>query len=368
MSYTETSQVKELREHLNKKIKNSSTFKIEVHRSNILEDSFQQFHNSNPTDYLNQLEVHFIDENQESGEALIKEWINLLIDEFLNPSKNFFVHSENFKYYPSTKSGIDKDCLDYFRFSGLIFALSIIYNASVQITFSTFFLKHILHIPLILEDLKDYDILIFNSFEHLQKDDIEKLDFYFETNVDGPKGREAVELIPNGSNIKVTNENKNDYFAKMVDFLLSKSILKQTESFCEGFESLIPHKDIDNVTPEELNQLFFGTFQVDFEDLKKRVRIAQPDSLETPTIKYFFGAISKWNNEDLMKLFMFITGVSSLPKKGEVFNIRLVKCDKNLLPTAHTVMRTIDLPEYQSEEELNKKLLTVIHICELMNE
>lgn len=324
----------------------SQTFKNEVHRSGILEDSFQQCQKTNPIDYLKQLEVHFVGENQESGASFVKEWINLLIEELLNPSKNLFIHSEDFKYFPSTKSGIDKDCLDHFRFSGLIFALSIIYNASPHITFSTFFLKHILHIPVVLEDLKYYDEQIFNSYQHLQKDDIEKVDFYFETNVDGPKGRETIELIPNGSTIKVTNANKNDFFAKMTDFLLTKSIQKQTESFCESFESLIQHKDIENVSPDELNQLIFGTFHVDIEDLKKRVKIDEPHSLETPTIKYFFDAISKWNNEDLMKLFTFITGVSSLPKKGEIFCIKLFKNDENLLPVAHTVMRTIDLPEY----------------------
>lgn len=355
--FTEASRVTELRDQLTKKINNSSTFKIEVHRSNILEDSFNQFQSTNPTNYLNKLEVHFIGED--STEFLIKEWINLLVDELLDPNKNLFVNTEKYFYYPSPKSGVNTNHLEYFRFSGIIFALSIIYDAQVRINFSSFFLKHILHLPIEQYDIKDYDHMILISFDNLERESIEKADLYFETSIDGPKGRETVELIPNGSNIKVTDTNKKEYFEKMTDFLLNRSISEQTKSFCEGFDSLIPHEEIENVTLDELRQLISGSLHIDVEELKKRVKLIEPYTLETPVIKYFFNAISKWDDEKLMKLLFFISGVFYLPKSGDAFTIEH-NGNPQMLPVAHTVMNILTLPEYQSEEELNQKLSDVI--------
>lgn len=357
MMSTESSRVTELREQLNKRVNNSSTFKIEVHRSNILEDSFKQFQNTNPTNYLNQLEVHFIGED--STGSLIKEWINLLVDELLDSKKHLFVNTEKSFYYPSAKSGINTNHLDYFRFSGKIFALSIIYDAQIRTSFSSFFLKHILHLPIEQYDIRDYDHMMLISFDNLNRKSIEKADLYFETSIDGPNGRETVELIPNGSNIKVTDANKNEYFEKMTDLLLTKSISEQTKSFCQGFDSIIPHNEIENVTPGELDQLIIGSLHIDVEDLKKRVKVNMPYTLEKPVIKYFFNAISKWDNEKLMKLMFFITGVPNIPKNGDVFTI---ECggNPNMLPMAHTVMNVLSLPEYLNEEDLNKKLLTAI--------
>ena len=39
-----------------------------------------------------------------------------------------------------------------------------------------------------------------------------------------------------------------------------------------------------------------------------------------------------------------------------------------MLPVSQTMIRTISLPVPQNEEELNKKLLMVNQLCDLMNE
>lgn len=95
------------------------------------------------------------------------------------------------------------------------------------------------------------------------------------------------------------------------------------------------------------------------EELKKRVKLIKPYTLETPVIKYFFNAISKWDDEKLMKLLFFISGVFYLPKSGDAFTIEY-NGNHQMLPVAHPVMNILTLPEYQSEEELNKKLSEVI--------
>lgn len=107
-----------------------------------------------------------------------------------------------------------------------------------------------------------------------------------------------------------------------------------------------------------------GSLHIDIEELKKRVKLDVPYTFETPVIKYFFDEISKSDNEKLMKLLFFISGVFNIPKSGYIFTIRCVK-NHHMLPVSHTVMNILTLPEYQSEEELNKKLLTVIEFSSI---
>ena len=107
--------------------------------------------------------------------------------------------------------------------------------------------------------------------------------------------------------------NKNEYFEKMTDLLLNKSNSEQTKSFCEGFDSIIQHKEIENVTPEELGLLIIGSLHINVEELKKRVKLNMTYTLETQVIKYFFDVITKWDNEMLIKLLVFISGVLNLP-------------------------------------------------------
>lgn len=42
------------------------------------------------------------------------------------------------------------------------------------------------------------------------------------------------ELIPNGSNVAVTNENRIEYIYRMADYKLNKQIAKQIQAFKKG--------------------------------------------------------------------------------------------------------------------------------------
>ena len=368
MNTIDKNQLSEFQKKLKSKIDTSSKFVINVRRSNLLEDSFKQILNSTSKDHLKQIEVHFDNENTEPTEELTKEWLNLLIDEIIQSSRNLFTHSETYKYYPSTKSGVSKDKLDYFRFSGIIFALSIIYDASPKIYFSTFFIKHLLRQQVTMDDIKEYDPIIYDSYQYILQHGVEKTELTFETSVDTEEGRKDIELIPNGSKIPVTDENKNEYISSLVDFLLKKSIQKQTQSFCEGFDSLLPHNDIGQLNPDELNCLIHGSLKIDVNELKKRIGFDETCNMETPVVKYFFEALSSWSDEQLARLLFFTTGISSMTKGNDkLFCISVINGQNEALPTAHVVVRNLTIPNYSSVEELNKKFTATLEFTEILS-
>ena len=106
MNEDEKSYIKEIQEHLKNNIDVKSKFEINVHRSNILNDSLNQFKNTNLKEYLKVLYIFLIEEDGNTTEISIKKWINLITEEIIKPKYELFIQSNNKKYYPNTKSSI----------------------------------------------------------------------------------------------------------------------------------------------------------------------------------------------------------------------------------------------------------------------
>ena len=231
-----------------------------------------------------------------------------------------------------------------------------------------FFYKCILHHPIKLADLKEYDEKIYDSLQWLIDNDIEEngIEMYYEIDIKDSNGEmKHIELIENGSNVQVTNDNKNDYVLKVAEFYLKGSIKEQCDAFCEGFDSLIPHDQINIFTQGEMDLLICGITEFTDEDFVKLVSFEPPYNINTPVIKFFFSAVSKWSKEDRARLLLFITSTSKFPVNINGNNRIVINrgTNRNYLPVAHTCFRQLDLPEYESEEILNEKLLYAIHNC-----
>lgn len=333
------------------KVNEDLNISLILNRSNIFEDSYNQLPYNEKTPFLGKFKIQFKDEAGIDVGSLTKEWIVLLMRDII--TKLFSCSPENY-YYPSNSSSELPDFQKYFEFSGKIFALALIHNVSINVRFSAFFLKHILRIPIDVEDLKSYDENLYQSLKFLTENDAEHLGFKFEISIKTPNGLTDVELIPNCSKIKVTNENKKEYADEFTKYFLTKSIQQQIDAFCRGFDSLIPHNEIENITIEDLDYLI-SSRQIDVNDLKKRISFTAHSPEDSQAVQLFFDAISKWNNEDLEKLLMFVTCCYTIPLNGEIFSIEVSNGENASLPIAHTSFKKLVLPKYASEEQLNQK-------------
>ena len=142
------------------------------------------------------------------------------------------------------------------------------------------------------------------------------------------------------------------------------------KAFCDGFNWLIPHEEICYFSQNELDLIIRGNSKIDVEDMKANTIYEGPYYEDHPVIIMFFNVISKWAQEQLEKLLFFITGSSKVPINGFselAERSRAIKIDHingtNKLCRAHTCFNTIDLPEYESEEKLEEKLLLSINEC-----
>lgn len=335
---------------------------INIERSNIIQSSFDQL--KTPLQfYFYIIKVNFVNENGIDAGGLFREWLTLLIKELFDPKNKLFELTENECYYPSRNC--KNDDLKYIRFAGKMVAYALINNICVDAHLAPFFLKKVLHHELKFIDVKGYSESNYNSYLYMMDNDVDDLDIYFVAGFNDENNQyKEVELIPNGSNIKVTNQNKNEYIDKIYSFYLIDSIKIQSKQFCEGFDSIIPHNYLRIFSPAELELLICGLPEIDIEDMKRNI-ILSHYTMDSPTIQCFFSAISKWDKEQLAGLLQFITGNSKVPING--FKDKRIAIyysgETNHLPQGRTCSKVLVLPDYQNEEVLNKKLLQAINEC-----
>jgi E3 ubiquitin-protein ligase HUWE1 len=62
----------------------------------------------------------------------------------------------------------------------------------------------------------------------------------FEADADNFGMVEAVELVPNGRDVPVSEDNKREYVRLVMELKLQKSIGKQMEALLDGFHQIVP--------------------------------------------------------------------------------------------------------------------------------
>jgi E3 ubiquitin-protein ligase HUWE1 len=178
-----------------------------------------------------------------------------------------------------------------------------------------------------------------------------------------------IDLIENGSNINVTNENKEEYIKLFTHQKMTTSIKSQLFNFLESFYLIIPQKLISIFNESELELLISGCPDIDIHDLEKNTEYTGY-SKNDQVIRDFWKVLYKLNKEEKALLIQFVTGTSKVPVGGfknlvgssgpQKFNVHKVYGNTNRLPTSHTCFNQLDLPQYKDEFELYDRLLLAI--------
>lgn len=345
---------------------------LNIKSDDILRTSFELLRDKTADELMTQFNVVYDNNKTVDHGGPTCDWFTKLAKEIFSQENGYFQCSEkNMSYQPSCLSCKKSDYLEFFKFAGQFIARALIEGICVDAHLTTSFCKQILHREPKLNDLEDADVSLFQGLQWTLENDVDPLEMKFEV-YDETGNNQTVPLKENGTEINVTNENKKEYVILMANYALKTKIEKQIEAFVDGFDSLIPHDEIKIFTPNELDLLICGVPKFDIEDFKAHTVYQEPYTADSPVIKYFFSAISKWDNDQLIKLLQFITGCSRVTANGfeEFCEIagRPITInsggERNLLPQSHTCVNTLSLPQYENEQELNEKLLIAINQCD----
>ncbi|XP_077208097.1 NEDD4-like E3 ubiquitin-protein ligase WWP1 isoform X3 [Paroedura picta] len=353
-----------------------SHVKINVSRQTLFEDSFQQIMALKPYDLRRRLYVIFRGEEGLDYGGLAREWFFLLSHEVLNPMYCLFEYAgkSNYCLQINPASTINPDHLSYFCFIGRFIAMALFHGKFIDTGFSLPFYKRMLNKKLTIKDLESIDTEFYNSLIWIRDNNIEEcnLEMYFCVDMELLGKVTSHELKSGGSNLLVTEENKEEYIGLMAEWRFSRGVREQTKAFLDGFNEVVPLQWLQYFDEKELEVMLCGMQEVDLADWQRNT-VYRHYTRNSKQIMWFWQFIKEADNEVRMRLLQFVTGTCRLPLGGfaelmgsngpQKFCIEKVG-KETWLPRSHTCFNRLDLPPYKSYEQLKEKLLFAIEETE----
>ncbi|XP_042304191.1 E3 ubiquitin-protein ligase NEDD4-like isoform X3 [Sceloporus undulatus] len=348
-------------------------FEMKLHRNNIFEESYRRIMSVKRPDVLKaRLWIEFESEKGLDYGGVAREWFFLLSKEMFNPYYGLFEYSatDNYTLQINPNSGLcNEDHLSYFTFIGRVAGLAVYHGKLLDGFFIRPFYKMMLGKPITLKDMESVDSEYYNSLKWILENDPTELDLMFCIDEENFGQTYQVDLKPNGSEITVTNENKREYIDLVIQWRFVNRVQKQMNAFLEGFTELLPTDLIKIFDENELELLMCGLGDVDVNDWRQHAIYKNGYCPNHPVIQWFWKAVLLMDAEKRIRLLQFVTGTSRVPMNGfaelygsngpQLFTIEQWGSPEKL-PRAHTCFNRLDLPPYESFEELREKLLMAV--------
>ncbi|XP_076243809.1 hecw ubiquitin protein ligase isoform X2 [Calliopsis andreniformis] len=348
--------------------------KLHIRREHLLEDAFTRIMAASKKDLQKgKLVVMFDHEEGLDYGGPSREFFFHLSRELFNPYYGLFEYSANDTYtvQVSPMSAFVDNYHDWFKFSGRVLGLALVHQYLLDAFFTRPFYKALLKIPASLSDLESLDQEFHQSLMWIKEKDIsiEPLELTFSV-TEELLGRVAErELKPGGRNIPVTEKNKKEYLERVVRWRLERGVAEQTESLVRGFYEVVDPRLVSVFDARELELVIAGAAEIDLNDWRTHTEYRSGYHDAHPVVEWFWSSISRFTNEQRLRLLQFVTGTSSIPYEGFAAlrgstGPRKFCIEKwgrpNSLPRAHTCFNRLDLPPYPTPEILYEKLLLAV--------
>lgn len=322
---------------------------LSVRRDQVFLDSFKSlyFKSSDELKY-GKLNVRFHGEEGVDAGGVTREWFQVLARGMFNPNYALFipVAADRTTFHPNRLSGVNSEHLMFFKFIGRIIGKALYEGRVLDCHFSRAVYKCILGRAVSIKDMETLDLDYYKSLLWMLENDITDIiteTFAIETEAFGEK--QVIDLIPDGRNIPVTQENKEEYVQRVVEYRLVESVREQLDNFLKGFHEIIPPDLISIFNEQELELLISGLPEIDVDEWKNNTDYHNY-SASSSQIQWFWRAVRSFDKEERAKLLQFVTGTSKVPLNGfkelegmngvSKFNIHRDYGNKDRLPSSHT--------------------------------
>lgn len=372
------------------------------------------------------LRVNFIGEPGLDASGLKREWFQkLLLELFDTQSNEYFKRLDSrkcwFKNDQSNKYLTTHATVDVYFIIGIILGLSFYNCISSYIPLPITFYKKLFDIPLTIRDFREVypqEYLYLTKINNMSDEELQEMDLRFEVTIitdDINANKEngvmhmikEVDLIPNGSKIKVFAGNRLEFIKSYMNYYLTSSVEMAFKRVQKGFKFIISEDSVyELIKYYELYQYYNdgmmetldgcdNAYDARYDLIKESdIRLLSHvtknmnegksnynrwNEEESNTIKWFWELVIEKTEEDkellkkyedsfFYKLMLFITGNGSIPVCGlHILELKISKMRNprdpkmSLYPMAHTCFNELCLYEtYESKEHLYESLLMSI--------
>lgn len=343
-----------------------------VRREFLLEDGLEVI--SGATRDMLRIEFVGRDGSAESGidgGGLFKEFMQQWTVAIMNPEFGLFRQLPNGRLTPNPAAyAVHADADRLFRAAGKAVGKALYEMVLLETHVGEAFLNRVLGKAFTLEQLREIDESLFRSLKFVSEcDNVDDLALTFSVSMGGDLGSEIAEheLIPGGSNIPVTNNNKLRYVLLASWFHLARQLDRQAAAFAAGLSEIIPLARLRIFSPSEINLLVSGEQRkgFDVDDLIKNLVYGGGYTESSKTIELLFEVLREFSDTDRSAFLAFVTSAPRPPLLGfkvlhPKFGINRVP-ERDRLPTAATCTNLLKLPDYCNKNLLREKLLVAIH-------
>lgn len=344
---------------------------VSIRRGHIAQDGYDKL---SGVDLRAPIFITFIDQFGEpeagiDGGGVFKEFFTSLCKEVFDSDRGLWLETKKNEIYPNPHSYASEAYnLSWYRFIGRILGKALYEGILVEVAFAGFFLAKWLDKQSFLDDLASLDPDLYQGLIFLKNytGNVEDLSVNFTVATEEFGVAKVVDLIPNGSNVPVTRENRLRYIYLVSHYRLTKQIKLQSEAFFEGLSVMIDPKWLRMFNQQELQILLGGVNSpIDLGDLRQHTQYGGLYNDQDPTIRAFWKVMESFDQEQKRAFLRFVTSCSRPPLLGfkqlnPNFAIRDAGDDQHRLPTAGTCVNLLKLPRYTNERVLREKLLQAI--------
>ena len=238
-----------------------------------------------------------------------------------------------------------------------------------------------------LEDLYTLDKNLYKNLMSIRDYDGDVTDLCLTFSItieDGLGNHNEINLIPNGKNIEVTNNNKMTYIYKYSQYLLETQFKSLNSYFKRGFYNIFNNNLIRLFNVTEFITILSGEdSDINVQDWMLHTIYEKPYSKNSRVIKNFWNIVKNMDNKTKKKLLQFATSNSRPPINGfkdlnPKFTIRPIYIDVNVsvsstfksifskkptkdpLPSSATCFNMLKLPMYSNKKIMKQKLYKCI--------
>eukprot|EP00753_Platysulcus_tardus_P015873 PLAT5322.5.p1 GENE.PLAT5322.5~~PLAT5322.5.p1 ORF type:complete len:971 (+),score=475.03 PLAT5322.5:331-3243(+) len=338
---------------------------LEVHRDSIVEDTLERLHSVRPQEFKKLLKVKFVGEEGVDEGGVKKEFFQIIVRRLFDPAFFMFTYDDSCRLFFFNRLSFEPAV--QFELVGILLGLAIYNSVILDVRFPPIVYRLLMGQRATLLDLAPLDAVLARSLQQLldyDEGDVEDLGFTFQVEVPGMFGEtEAIELLPGGADIAVTNRNRQQFVDAYVAFKLESSIDRQFSAFKRGFMKVVSGDAFQLFHPAELELLICGSDELDMEALRDAAQYEEPYAADHAVIVNFWTVVLNFSPEQQRQLLRFATGSDRVPIKGLSalsFTITRAGPDSDSLPTSHTCFNHLLLPEYATLDKMKERLETAI--------
>jgi len=292
------------------------------------------------------------------------------------------------KAAPQHLDQVSQERVHSLRLVGQLLGKMLLEGFPVSAHLSGLMFKHLIGAPHETNDLYSLNAALYENLSKLQEmPDVDCLDLVMEASIATPFG-DVIErdLKTHGEMVKVTDENKAEYVELYEEVLIGLAE-PERKILAEGFHEIVPAAWLAVFSRKELELLMCGSPQIDIEDWIEHTvysgryvtrksetgQVMPGTGADHPIIRAFWEVVRSFSPEQHAKLLQFCTGTASLPVEGfdglqskagakHPFHITSIRTEDCSLPRAHTCFNKLDLPMYDTAEEIYDSLSLVIEL------